>query len=41
MHTGVSEGKPKGKRPFGSTRYKWDINIQMNAKENCWDDKLG
>jgi hypothetical protein len=29
--------KLEGKRPLGRTRSKWDDDIQINPKENCWE----
>jgi hypothetical protein len=26
-------GKPKGKRPLGRTRYRWEDNIKMKLRE--------
>jgi hypothetical protein len=30
---GVLEEKPEGKRPFGSSRHRWEDNIQINLQE--------
>ena len=29
----VSVGKPKGKRPLGRTRRRWEDNIKMDPRE--------
>jgi hypothetical protein len=29
-------GKPKGKRPFGSLRRRWEDNIKMDLQEVRW-----
>jgi len=29
----VFVGKPKGKRPLGRSRYRWENNIKMNLQE--------
>ena len=26
-------GKPTGKRPLGSPRFRWEVNIRINLKE--------
>jgi len=34
----VLVGKPKGKRPLGRTRRRWEDNIKMDLQEvGCWD----
>ena len=30
---GVLEGKPKGKRPLGRPRHRWEDNIKMDLQE--------
>jgi len=30
-------GKPKGKRPIGRFRRRWEDNIKMNLKSISWD----
>jgi len=30
-------GKPEGKRPLGSPRYRWEHNITMDRKEILWE----
>ena len=34
---GVSVGKPKGRKPFGKPRHRWEGSIKMNLK----GDRLG
>jgi hypothetical protein len=31
-------GKPKGKRPLGRPRHKWEDNIRMGLREIGWED---
>jgi hypothetical protein len=31
-------GKPKGKRPLGRPRRRWEYNIKMDLREIGWDD---
>jgi hypothetical protein len=31
-------GKPKGKRPLGKPRYRWEGNIKMDLRETGWGD---
>jgi hypothetical protein len=31
-------GKPKGKRPLGRPRRRWDDGIRMNLREIGWED---
>ena len=35
-HT-VLAGKPKGKRPLGRHRHRWEINIKMDLQEAGWE----
>jgi hypothetical protein len=28
--------KPKGKRPLGRSRYRWEDGIRISLKEICW-----
>jgi hypothetical protein len=30
-------GKPKGKRPLGKPRRRWEDNIRMNLREVWWE----
>jgi hypothetical protein len=30
-------GKPKGKRPLGRPRCKWEDNIKIDLRETGWD----
>jgi hypothetical protein len=30
---GILIGKPKGKRPLGKPRYRWENNIKMDPQE--------
>jgi hypothetical protein len=32
----VSVGKPKGKRPLGRPRRRWEDGIKMDLREICW-----
>jgi hypothetical protein len=32
----VLVGKPKGKRPLGRPRRRWEDNIKMNLQEGGW-----
>jgi hypothetical protein len=34
----ISVGKPEGKRPLGSPRYRWVNNIKMDLREIGWGD---
>ena len=37
MHTGFFGGKPKGKRPLGRPRPRWEDNIKRDLqKVGCW-----
>ena len=36
----VLVGKPKGKRPLGRTRRRWEDNIKMDHREMGWDHGL-
>jgi hypothetical protein len=29
-------GKPKGKKPLGRPRHRWEDNIRMNLREVGW-----
>jgi hypothetical protein len=31
-------GQPKGKRPLGRPRHRWDDGIRMNLREIGWED---
>ena len=35
---GVSVGKPKGRRPLGRPRRRWEDNIKMDLREVRWGD---
>jgi len=37
VHTGDFVEKFEGKRPLGRTRSEWDVDIQINPKESCWE----
>jgi hypothetical protein len=37
-NTYILVGEPKGKRPFGITRRRWEGNIKMDVREIGWDD---
>jgi hypothetical protein len=30
-------GKPKGKRPFGRLRHRWEDNTRMDLREALWE----
>jgi hypothetical protein len=30
-------GKPKGKRPLGRPRHRWEFNIRMDLREIGWE----
>jgi hypothetical protein len=32
----VLVGKPKGKRPLGRLRHRWENGIRMDLREICW-----
>jgi hypothetical protein len=32
----VLVGKPEGRRPLGSSRHRWEDNIEMDLKEVGW-----
>jgi hypothetical protein len=32
----IFEGKPKGKRPFGRTRHRWEDSIRTDVREIGW-----
>jgi hypothetical protein len=34
----VFVGKPKGKKPFGRPRYRWEDSIEMDLQEVAWRD---
>jgi hypothetical protein len=34
---GILVGKPKGKRPLGRHRNRWEDNIQMDLRGTGWD----
>jgi hypothetical protein len=36
----VLVGKPKGRRPYGRPRYRWEDNIKMNFEEVGWGYRL-
>jgi hypothetical protein len=36
VYTGLSVGKPEGKRPFGKSRRRWEDNIKMAFQEVGW-----
>jgi len=30
-------GKPEGNRPLVRSRCRWDDNIRMDLRDNCWE----
>jgi hypothetical protein len=40
IHTGFLARKPKGKRPHGKHRCKWEDNIKTDLKELGWKNGL-
>ena len=34
----VLVGKPKGKKPFGRPRYRWEDSFEMDLQEVAWRD---
>jgi hypothetical protein len=34
----VLVGKPKGRRPLGRPRHRWEDGIRMDLRENGWGD---
>jgi hypothetical protein len=37
MLTGLTFGKPDGKRPLGRPRRRWEDNIKMDLKQTEWE----
>jgi hypothetical protein len=33
----IMVGKPEGKRPFGITKYRWEVNVKVDFKEIGWE----
>ena len=37
MHTGFFVGKPDGKRPLGTHRRMWKVNIKIDFEQRRWE----
>ena len=37
-YAGFMVGKPKGKRPLGRSRHRWEDSIKMDLQEMGWVD---
>jgi hypothetical protein len=35
---GILVGRPKGKRPLGKHRHRWEDNIKMDLRDTGWAD---
>jgi hypothetical protein len=38
VYAGFLVGKPKGKRPLGRSRHRWEDSIKMDLQEMEWVD---
>ena len=36
----VLVGRPKGRKPLGRPRHRWEVNIKMDLREGGWGHEL-